>query len=161
MRKHTIIAPHADDEIIGCFEILRLGDVLKVVFPIYNQAALKEAEKSSKLFGFETDVFQSFEALATLAVNAQQVGGLIFLPDPVYEHHPDHRKWGGVGRQLGKNVIYYTTNMNAPYMYECKHTEQKKEALDACYPKKSDLWRYDHKYFLFEGYTTWNIAGLL
>lgn len=159
-RKHIIVAPHADDEIIGCFEILMTGKVWKVLFPILNEPAIKEVKKCSDVFGFEINVFAPTD-LYKWGGRAAERGGLIFLPDPIYELHPEHKTWGGMGRQLGHNVVYYTTNMNAPYMHECNDPKGKKELLDLCYPDKSTLWRYDHKYWLFEGHTTWNVNLLL
>ena len=32
-RRHIIIAPHADDEIIGCYSILKAGEVSAIYFP--------------------------------------------------------------------------------------------------------------------------------
>ena len=49
---------------------------------------------------------------------------LFYFPDPHFEFHPDHRKWGAYGedllRQGFKNVIFYNINMQAPYMHEVK-----------------------------------------
>lgn len=160
-RKHIIFAPHGDDEIIGCYEILCRQEVKHVVFPINNQAAVKEAQNSSRIFGFTTQLCKDVEELWRFGGMAAELGGLVFLPDPVYEYHPEHKKWGGLGRFLGNNVVYYTTNMNAPYMHEARYPKEKKDALDVCYPDKKSLWEYDHKYFLFEGHSTWNISLLL
>lgn len=160
-RKHIILAPHADDEIIGCYEALITGKVQHVIFPVNNQAALKESEGSAKVFGFTTDLFTDLNDLYRFGQFAKNLGGLIFLPDPVYEFHPEHKRWGGLGRSLGNNVVYYSTNMNAPYLHEVYHSTDKKNALDVCYPGKKSLWEFDHRYFLFEGHTMWNISSLL
>lgn len=160
-KKHIIIAPHGDDEIIGCYEILIRHEVDLVVFPTNNQAAIKESVDSQKRFGFNVNLFSNLSDLQSWADLAKKNGGLLFLPDPIHEYHPEHRKWGGLGRHLRGDIVYYTTNMNAPYMHECKHAEGKRSALYQCYPEKSSLWEYDHKYFLFEGHTTWDISPLL
>ena len=65
---------------------------------------------------------------------------------------------GAVGESLarqGLDIIFYTTNMNAPFMREVKDPEMKRVALNAVYHSQRDLWKYDHKYFLFEGYSKW------
>lgn len=162
MKRHIIIAPHADDEIIGCYSILNTGGVAEVSFPITNKKALEEAQHCNELFGFVSSCFSTYEDVLELARKANRNGGLIFLPDPVYELHPDHRVIGSYGVQLIKqyqfhNIVFYTTNMNAPYMQESKRPDNKKRDLDNCYSDKKSLWEYDHKYFLFEGYTTWNL----
>ncbi len=144
MRK-IIIAPHADDEIIGCFEILKSGGDILVVSP----APLIEFEKSKEKFNFKLSHISALEGM-------DLTEAIIFCPDPHYEFHPLHKELGTYGLSLhrkGNRVIFYVTNMVSPYIYECKNTEMKRKALDACYFEKSDLWKYDFKYFLFSGYT--------
>lgn len=159
MKKHVIVAPHGDDEIIGCHSVLESGTVDIVAFP-ESSGVLEsdEAKKSSDLFGFQVYMFTSTSNLEDLAGQCLEKGGLIFFPDFVYEFHPDHRFFGAMGYQLlglgFGNIIFYSTNMNAPYIREVS-AEVKKEALNKCYSGKSDLWKYDHKYFLFEGQTKW------
>lgn len=166
MKRHVIIAPHADDEIIGCHAVLAAREVATVAFPLKNKGALKESIITQALFLFEAKLFSTFESVIDLATQAKGKNGYIFFPDPVNELHPDHRIIGGLGERLIKeqkfdNVIFYTTNMNAPYMEEAIQMEEKREALDRCYPRKKSLWEYDYKYFLFEGYTTWNLPKKL
>lgn len=158
MKRHIIIAPHADDEIIGCHAILHSREVATVAFPFKNKVAVEEAKDCNKLFGFTSATFSTFQDVLVWAIKAHSDGGLIFFPDPTYELHPDHRMIGAWGERLVKeqhfnNIVYYTTNMNAPYMQETELLTYKKEDLDKCYPSKKSLWEYDHKYFLFEGYT--------
>ncbi len=63
-----------------------------------------------------------------------------------------------MGEQLARNgfdVTFYNTLMNAPYIHECKNSDGKLALLNTVYPDQKSLWEYDHKYFLFEGYTKW------
>lgn len=160
-KKHIIIAPHADDEIIGCFDFLRSELVEYVLFPEENVGAFLEAKKSAELFRFGIQPF-STEVLEKIV---NQAKGLVFFPNPVYELHPEHRKLGGIAETLVKkgagNIVFYSTNMNAPHMKESPYSKKKKEALDYCYPEKKSLWEYDHKYFLFEAYTMWDVPNIL
>lgn len=159
-RKHIIIAPHADDEIIGCFDFLRSGLIAQVIFPDVTKE--KEAERSAELFEFTSTYFSSQQELRDITKVCK---GLVFFPNPVYEFHPDHRLIGGIGERLVKegadNIVFYSTNMNAPHMKESTYPMKKKEALDHCYPEKASLWQYDHKYFLFEAYTMWDVPNIL
>jgi len=86
---------------------------------------------------------------------------IFFFPDPVYEFHPEHRKWGQVGerflRALKHTVVFYTINMMPPYIHEIKDPGDKQKNLNEIYFYKKTLWEYDHKYFLFEGYNQWII----
>lgn len=158
MKNHVIVAPHADDEIIGCHSVLESGTVDIVMFPKSSVGIIDEAKKSSEEYGFEIRLFDSSSDLEGLTGHCMEKGGLIFFPDFVYELHPSHRFFGSMGYQLLSlgfiNVIFYSTNMNAPYIREVD-AQEKKGALNTCYPGKSDLWEYDHKYFLFEGQTRW------
>jgi hypothetical protein len=159
LKRHVIIAPHADDEIIGCHSILVQGTVNIVAFPD-SSGASTEAKESSRRFGYDTKTFQTPKDITALAEQALAVNGLIFMPDPIYEYHPLHRQIGHIGESLAKlttNVVFYSTKMNAPYIEEYDHPMIKKRDLDACYGDKKSLWEFDHRYFLFEGYNIWGI----
>lgn len=164
-RKDIIIAPHGDDEIIGCHKILERGSVRVVAFPFFNSQAVKESLFSAGIFGFvpiqfDTSISYILSSLNSLTNEAKGYGGNIFFPDPHTEYHPDHKLIGGVGMQLvlrgATNVIFYSTNMNAPYIVEVDNPELKRDHLNRSYPGKEDLWKMDHKYFLFEGYVNYN-----
>ena len=146
MNKVTIIAPHADDEIIGCWELLTLGLVESVLF--ISEQAMEEAIPSSEYFGFNIG----------MADGTFNYGKTFLFPDPTYELHPEHRRLGMLGEEVlraeGK-VVFYSTNMSAPYIHEVTAPLNKLSALNNLYPKKASLWAYDHKYYLFEGYTKW------
>ena len=147
MKDHVIIAPHADDEIIGCYELLKTGQVTDVYFG--SEKAMEEAVNSSEYFGFSVRSIDSLPMLNRLTY---------LFPDPTNEIHPLHRHLGNVGVIMlrdGYKVIFYTTNMNVPYLHEVEKPELKHRDLEYCYERKKSLWQYDHKYFLFEGYTQW------
>jgi len=46
-------------------------------------------------------------------------------------------------------------------LIEIPDSEEKKKALNECYPNKSDLWKFDWRYFLFEGYTNYNPLNIV
>jgi len=150
-----IVAPHPDDEIIGAYKYLTKPGVRPII--IYSgdldtdrkNSALKLKEHvSCKLQLFQMTVPQPF---------LNQANKYLF-PDPIYELHPAHRAWGFMGEQLARNgfdVVFYSTNMNAPYIHEVPKPDEKRELLEKVYPDQGNLWEYDHKYFLFEGYSKW------
>ena len=145
---YIIVAPHADDEIIGCYELLERGVVARVLFP--NDEILTEASDSSDHFMFGRSLFEDHDFYS---------GAYTYLfPDPIHETHPDHRKYGHLGEELlreGRPVIFYSVNMLAPYIHKVSAKESKLKCLNMLYPHKSSLWECDYKYFLFEGYTKW------
>jgi len=82
-----------------------------------------------------------------------------YFPSPVDEIHPDHRRLGVMGESMlrnnGLDVIFYTTTMTVSYIHETKNPKGKEELLNNVYPSQSDLWKYEKKYILFEGYNKW------
>jgi len=160
MEKHTntIIAPHGDDEIIGCFSLLHNNFVKRVIYPKDNIYGEKDFEISQEKYGFDLMPFD-LEQLCLWAERAESEGGLLLAPDPIWEYHPKHKIIGNrlmehIKTSEISNVVFYSTNMNAPYIQELPINRNafKELALDECYPNKRTLWQYDHKYFLFEGY---------
>jgi hypothetical protein len=149
----AIWAPHPDDEIIGCHSILVRGGDLSV----HYGSSLDDPgiARSSKLFKF---VPRGWAPVGFY-------GYTVYAPDPLVDYHPLHQHMGQVAQQLFRDgtifqLIHYTTTMlGAPYIFEVSNPELKKASLNACYPEKSDLWKYEHKYFLFEGYCEWHRPG--
>lgn len=151
---YIILAPHADDEIIGCYELLvaHQKDIKTILFG--TEEAIQEAEISALRFLFDRG---HIDYLPTIIHNKD----ILVCPDPMTEIHPLHRQFGFVGERWareGHNTIFYSTNMNVPYLHEVKYSGRKQEALEMCYQQKQSLWQFDHKYFLFEAYTEWILS---
>lgn len=151
-----IIAPHCDDEIIGCFEVL--NNTNNNVTIIYDAETDTERRKEClKLKDFFSSVkHQIFHvSFPSSYLNGEVT---IYAPDPTNELHPLHREWGCLAEKLardGNDVIFYTTNMNVPYIHEVKEWKKKEEVLNQVYPSQKDLWLYEKKYIFFEGRTQW------
>lgn len=158
-----IMAPHRDDEIIGCYEILKTGLVQAVIFLGEEKPSDEQVRKYFNLpyMACVKDITSMPEVLKTISNLDLDI--VFMFPDVYFETHPVHRTWGGVGEVCKRNglvnVWFYNTNMTAPYIREVSDPKGKREALEYLYPEKADLWKYDHKYFLFEGYCSW-IMGL-
>ena len=151
---YIIVAPHPDDEIIGCFEILKKHKTIVIYSADINQERRLEAMKLKEFVDVKAQLF--LDSVPTHLLNPNTVA--LYFPDPIYEIHPDHRKWGVIGEsiaRLGFNVIFYSVNMQAPYIHEVKNPKEKEELLQNVYPSQSDLWKYDKKYILFEGRCQW------
>ena len=150
-----IVAPHPDDEIIGAYKYLMMDGFVPIV--IYSSSLdAKRKESALKLKEHATIKLQLFQM--TVPQPFLNSNNIYLFPDPIYELHPEHRSWGSMGEQLareGFDVIFYSTNMNAPYIHEVPNPEAKRELLEKVYPDQKSLWEFDHKYFLFEGYNKW------
>ena len=154
-RDLIIVSPHPDDEIIGAYKYLTLHNVSPIV--IYSGELDAERKESAlKLKEHINCRLQLFQM--TIPQPFLHNENLYLFPDPSYELHPSHRAWGFMGEQMargGFDVIFYSTNMNAPYIHEVPEPQKKRELLNKVYPDQKSLWEFDHKYFLFEGYSKW------
>jgi hypothetical protein len=150
-----IIAPHPDDEIIGTYKYLTDKKYTPII--IYSADLSAERKESTlKLKEFVNCRVQLFQM--SIPVPLVQKENTFLFPDPSYELHPSHRIWGTMGEQLaraGYDVIFYSTNMNAPYIHEVKNPDEKRKLLEDVYPDQKSIWEFDHKYFLFEGHCKW------
>lgn len=153
--KHTnvIIAPHPDDEIIGCYEVLMKEKVVIIYDTTIPQVRREEALKLKDYVDIEVQLF--LQTIPNTFINPFTT---IYVPDPFFEIHPSHRRWGVIGESIarsGFDVVFYTTAMNTPYIYETKDYEKKEELLNNVYPSQKDLWAYEKKYVIFEGRNKW------
>lgn len=147
--KYTIIAPHADDEVIGCHELLQDGHVKSVLYATVKD--LEEAGRVSEHFMFSRGLIEDEDFYSS-------PDKIYLFPDPYFETHPKHRELGFLGESLlrqHRQVIFYSTNMLAPYIHEVTEPRIKQHCLNTFYSSKHSLWEYEHKYFLFEGYNQW------
>jgi hypothetical protein len=154
MSEHIIIAPHADDEVIGCFEILNslISPTIIYTEPIDN-IRLEETKKIRDCFDIDNQLY--LKEIPGIFLKKENI---FYFPDPVYELHPAHRKMGAIGEAFlrdGYDVIFYNTNMNAPYIHEVNNLDGKTNTLNYCYESQKTLWIYDAKYYLFEGRCKW------
>lgn len=150
---HIIVAPHPDDEIIGCFEILKKHKSIVIYSADIDQDRRIEAIKLKEFVDIKAQLF--LESIPNPFINNKST---LYFPDPIYEVHPDHRRWGIIGEsiaRLGFNVIFYSVNMQAPYIHETKKPILKEKLLQDVYPSQCDMWKYDKKYILFEGRCKW------
>lgn len=152
--KSVIIAPHPDDEIIGCYEVLKKPISTIIIYSGNTDA--KRRKEVGKLLEFIDVKAQMFQMTVPTYLLDQNT--TFYFPDPIYETHPSHREFGMIGEQMarqGLDVIFYTTNMTAPYIHETKEPDKKEELLNKVYPSQKSLWEYEKKYILFEGYCKW------
>lgn len=148
-----IISPHPDDEIIGCYSVLKNNDYCNIIYT--SNVENKRREESLKLKDY-FNIRQFFvNETPPALINKSNT---YYFPDPINEFHPDHRKQGHLGEKMardGFNVIFYTIQKNTSYIYEIDNIGEKEDILNNVYPTQQSLWKYEKKYILFEGYAKW------
>ncbi len=115
-----IVAPHNDDEIIGNYMVLTNKNNSNIIIIYDGDTPQERREEALKLKEYFTNVkMQLFQkSIPQPLLNTENT---FYFPDPVYERHPLHRQWGFMGEQMarqGFDVVFYSTNMNAPYIHE-------------------------------------------
>jgi len=155
-KQSVIVAPHPDDEIIGLFDILNDSEnMITIIYGAEATAARREEVKQLReIFqNVNNQIFHnSFPSAYALPETT------LYFPDPINELHPSHRGWGSIGEQYaraGFDVVFYTTNMNVPYIYEVKDPQKKEAMLNRVYSSQKQLWETEKKYILFEGHCKW------
>jgi hypothetical protein len=152
-----IVAPHPDDELIGCYSILTNKDMSPIIIYTENISNVRR-EEALKLKSFLPNIkIQLFQK--TISGNLLSQSNTYYFPDPYFEVHPAHRASGAIGESMMRenhfNVIFYNVNMQAPYIFEVAKPFDKKSVLNKVYPSQKSLWKNEAKYYLFEGYTKW------
>lgn len=155
IKGHVIIAPHPDDEIIGAYEIVKNENPIIIYMGDIEQSRREESLKLKKHANIGIQLF--LNNVPNDFINKEVT---LYFPDHTYDFHPEHRKWGAIGEQIlrqGYNVIFYNTNMNAPYIKELKDWKEKENLLNQVYPSQRSLWITDKRYVLFSGMCKWII----
>jgi len=157
-----ILAPHPDDEVIGCYDILSQYNPEDIEIVYFNTSTITN-DRYNRIrdfciyYGFKhgSIIGNIIESLSKY-MSRLDSSDVLHAPDPFHELHPFHKKIGSIvyyGRNnCEMNTCFYSTNMNAPYTYEVKTPASKKLMMDEFYDDQRSLWEYDHKYFLFEGH---------
>lgn len=147
-RSLICISCHADDEIIGCFRLLRDNKIKEIIYvDVTDKRRLFEIAKLSKDLNIPYKILTPKLLMEFIQQNEDE----IYLVPSNLDVHPTHRKCHGI--TIGYKRGLYTTNMNTEYTIELSPVDmkQKKEWLNKYYPSQKSLWENDWKYFLFEG----------
>lgn len=160
MKDVIIISPHIDDEAIGVYSVITNPEIRPII--IYTEDTTNERkEEALKLKNYVNIKAQLF--CKNIPNSLLHKDNIYYFPYHITETHFAHRLQGYCGEQLaraGYNVIFYSINMNANFIYEVKEPNKKKKLLDDVYPSQKSLWNNDGKYYLFEGYCQWLYNGI-
>lgn len=130
---------------------------------VYRQLQERDLETAVFLQHFSTvrvlTLFPSIESfwlsLHILIPPGHQQDTVVWFPFPT-EVNPLHRRVSSLIQHkplsCSVNCGLYSTQMdNHMFVRECLYSSEKRRILDECFPSQSNLWKYDYKYFLYEG----------
>lgn len=144
---NVIIAPHPDDELIGCHSLIVKGDISKVIYvdrvPIERMEEAKDVCSHFNMTWCFLD--RAVERLFTL-----DPLDTYYIPS-VLDNSPLHRLVFGIMKHTFSNIVVYSTYMNDWFIRPVALPLVKRGCLDSFYPSQKDMWAFEHKYFLYEG----------
>ena len=150
---NVIIAPHVDDEVIGCYELLAANSIDKVIY-ITDFGEVTEPRKLEALacadrFKFKAIFCSLSEVNQHLLRNCN-----VYVPS-IKDLHPHHKHVNVFIHQMPcrpkVNLQFYSVEMNfAPRLLDEDVRTAKLDALTTLFPSQAALFNSDAKYWLFE-----------
>lgn len=140
----VILSPHIDDELIGCFSLLKNRLVKKVIYFFdLTDERKSEALAVAKEFDFEVS-FNGWEELID--------DNLIVYAPVCFDKHPHHKAVNLYAKTLTNKICYYSIDMNNSFnRLSEEDVNLKRELLFKFYKSQHTLFNNDEKYYLFEG----------
>jgi len=142
-----IVAPHVDDETIGCFSVLEKVRTTPSPAPttvLYLNELTEERKKEAANASAHFNFCPVFDARKLEAQRYQAV----YIPNR-QDAHPDHKQANAQFRSIATH--FYSVDMRFDLtVLGPEVSARKRQALDLLYPSQADLWRVEHKFWLFE-----------
>lgn len=148
----SILAPHVDDEAIGCYTLFLLGRIKKVVY--LRDEELTDCRKNeAKNFCSLFDVEFSFLAPNLIANALNTAKSTVWLLPSPNDRHGSHKFAFWVGAKLLTQYAIYSVDMSDWFVKELPQDlrTKKQEILINTYVSQSELFKCDQKYSIFEG----------
>lgn len=140
---YSILAPHIDDECIGCFDYLKSKDVEKVYYFFETESRIQEAYNAAEYFDFSSEVIKLED------INKIPSDTILLVPN-ISDKHIDHKAVNIAAKKIKNTKIYYSVDMNIAEPYSL--WEKKKECLYNLYPSQKQYFDLNPQCYLFEMY---------
>lgn len=139
MSRNVILAPHLDDEIIGCFSILKKGDIVFYFKDDYRAVDLNRR-------GYPW----TYEFLGEDEYPDLLPDDVLYIPSR-YDYHPLHRVVNRIAVDIKhSHKMWYSVEMNTPWLQEEEHPKEKLDLFQKMYPREVESICKNDKYFLFK-----------
>lgn len=139
--KTLIIAPHVDDETIGCWSILNDAKRSVTVAWLYELTPKRRAEALS------IHLVDEFVFGPILSEEFLKSFDEVYVPSR-RDWHADHKEANALYRKWATH--FYSVDMqNGEYLGD-EQSSQKRQALNTWFPSQASLWETNAKYYLFE-----------
>ena len=153
-RQRTIIlAPHPDDELIGCFSLLSNHQIDYVAyFNELTEERRAEVKMCAAYYGFEPLFIEDVQPDALAYLESLMVGARVYLP-AITDGHPAHKALNAKYRArpgIGETQFYQVDMGRGKVILNEETRAIKRKALDVFYPSQRQLWDTDASYYLFE-----------
>lgn len=143
-KPYVIFAPHIDDEMIGCFQLLEEKQV-REVFYFYDLTPERQDEARAVASYYE--FIPRFMGIEKNAGNLNS--DAVILAPNIRDSHPHHKLVNQVAKSLPNKKQYYSIDMNVR-RDRVKNDAKKLDHLIKFYPSQKKLFEQDDKYHLFE-----------
>jgi len=153
----TIIAPHADDELIGCYRMIKNEMVTGVIY--VDQMPRERVNEAFRFCNdFNLDPYFACGNIGQLYDHLYDIDTEAIAIPSMYDDHILHKLIYSLvfySRLLSRTIYVYSAYMNDSFIepLESKAMEEKLMLLDKYYPSQKDLWKNENKFFIFEGVT--------
>lgn len=140
-----VFAPHLDDEIIGCYSVLDKIDTVIFFTDDYrsDQLQVRSDQFMGSSKGSIVYSHSGFVDFGNLHSN-----DVIYLPSQ-FDYHPLHRRVRRIGMGLPCKKMFYSVEMNVPWLEEEEASVLKRRLFERMYPGEVGTISKNDKYFLF------------
>jgi hypothetical protein len=155
---NIILAPHCDDELIGCYSLLR-DETIKAVLYFFewkDDRRIQEAHNAARLFKFEPYFIDTDKNQDTIRAQVRSIvpdNSILYLPH-IKDKHPHHKLVNVFGKTYfpKSELFYYSVDMNTNVDVLPKSVSAAKaEHLYLLYPSQKHYFDDHAQCYLFEG----------